>query len=98
MRGPGSSNWILKGFALAGPHPGNTAAEAVANLTPLLRAGVTCFVSLQPELPKPGHEPMRRSAFNGGVILTARDFLPDAQAIVDAGGLPQSGGPKLSLL
>jgi len=99
LRGPGDSNVVLKNFALAGPHPGSTTAQCVSSLTPLLRAGVTCFVSLQHELPKPGHqEPFRRSAFGGGVVVTARDYLGDAQAIVDAGGFPQSGGPKLSLL
>ena len=33
-----------------------------------------------------------------GPVHTARDYLPDAQALVDAGSLPQSGGPPLSFM
>lgn len=99
LRGPGFSNVILQSFCLAGAHPGNNTAEVISNLTPLLRAGITCFVSLQPELPKPGHsEPSSRAHFGSAVVARARDYLPDAQAMVDSGSFPQSGGPKLSLL
>lgn len=62
LRGPGASNVVLKDFCLAGAHPGHHTQEIVANLTPLLRAGVTTFVCLQPEMPVPGvaHPSLRR--------------------------------------
>lgn len=100
LRGPGNSNVILKGCALAGPHPGDTSPEIVANLMPLLRAGVTCFVNLQQELFRRGApvDATARRGRSGGPVVSARDYLVDAQTIVDAGGLPQTGGPRLSLL
>lgn len=47
MRGPGFTNWALKGHVLCGPHPGNTASEVVKSLAGILDAGVTTFVCLQ---------------------------------------------------
>ena len=64
LRGPGASNVVVKDFCLAGPHPGASTQEVVASLAPLLRAGVTTFVCLQPEMPVPGvaHPSLRRDA------------------------------------
>lgn len=99
MRGPGASNIVIKSFAVAGAHPGSTTSEIVSNLTPLLRAGITTFVCLQHELPRAGHAAVhQRSAYGTSNVVTAKNYLADAQAIVDAGGFPQSGGPPLSLL
>jgi hypothetical protein len=76
-----------------GPHPGTTQAEVVQNLTPLLQAGVTTFVCVQQELPSPltAAASQARSSYGGANVVSARPYLRDAQALVDAGGLPQSG-------
>lgn len=99
LRGPGLSNVVIKGFVLQGGHPGISSSEVVSNLTPLLRAGVSCFVCLQHELPKPGSTvALSRSTYGRGNVVTARHYLADAQAMVDAGGFPQSGSAPLSFL
>ena len=78
LRGPGSSNVILRDFCLQGPHPGSSKQEIIAALTPLLRAGVTTFVCLQPELPvlgaaHPGlrRDPTRTVAATGACRMSA---------------------------
>jgi len=99
MRGPGFSNVVLKGFVLAGGHPGATTSEVVSNLTPLLRAGVTTFVNLQHELPRTGHAMAHtRSAYGTSNVVTAKPYLADAQAIVDSGGFQQTGAAPLAFL
>lgn len=74
LRGPGASNIVLKDFCLVGPHPGSSPQEVVASLTPLLRAGVTTFVCLQADMPRPGapHPSMRRD--RGGAIQATREW------------------------
>jgi hypothetical protein len=99
LRGPGTSNVVLKGFAIAGAHPGSTTSEIVANLTPLLRAGITTFVCLQHELPRAGHGlAHQRSAYANANVVTAKNYLPDAQAMIESGSFPQSNGSELSFL
>jgi hypothetical protein len=101
MRGPGYSNWVIKGHVLAGPHPGGTTAEIVKNLTKLLEIGVTTFVCLQHEMPTlnitartfsgKGAPPSSRarSAFGDGVVVHAKPYLEDAQLIAEHSGMPQ---------
>jgi hypothetical protein len=71
----------------------------VSNLTPLLRAGVTTFVCLQHELPHASSGAAhQRSAYAHANVVTAKPYISDAQAIVDAGGFPTSGGPQLAFI
>ena len=109
LRGPGDSNVVLRGFLLHGPHPlGQTPAAVAQSLAPLLRAGVTCFVSMQQELPSVVTQAavQARSTYGANTVVTARPSLRDAQALVDAsasapdaqGPLPQAGGPPLAFV
>jgi hypothetical protein len=97
LRGPGFSSICIPGFCLAGPHPGGDTGEIVANLTPLLRAGVTCFVCLQPDLPRAGVS-QTRSTYAGGAVVTARPYIQIAQNMVDTGSFPQSGSGPLNFM
>ena len=97
LRGPGFSSVALRNFCLAGPHPGQTTAEVNTNLTPLLRAGVTCFVCLQHDLPRAGVA-QARSTYGGGAVVTARPYIQDAQALVDSGDFPQRGSGPLNFV
>lgn len=97
LRGPGFSSVVIRDFCLAGPHPGQTTAEVTTNLTPLLRAGVTCFVCLQHDLPRAGVA-QSRSTYGGGAVVTARPYIQDAQALVDGGAFPQRGSGPLNFM
>lgn len=71
----------------------------MSNLTPLLRAGITTFVCLQHELPTATSTSAHlRSVYAQGNVVTAKPYISEAQAIVDAGGFPMSGGPKLCFI
>lgn len=78
---------------LAGAHPGASSAEIVQNLTPVLRAGVTTFVCMQQEVPSVATKEAvsTRSNFGGSNVVTGKNYMGIAQAIVDAGGFPTSG-------
>jgi hypothetical protein len=80
-------------YQFAGAHPGTSNAEIVQNLTPLLRAGVTTFVCMQQEVPSIATKDAvsARSNFGGSNVVTGKNYMGIAQAIVDAGGYPTSG-------
>lgn len=95
LRGPGSSNVLISGCLIQGPHPGSSTAEIVANLRPLLAAGVTTFVCLQQEVPSAATASSagsRAATYGGGhIVASARAYAADAQALVDAGGFVTTG-------
>ena len=94
LRGPGSSNILMSGCLIQGPHPGSSTAEIVANLRPLLTAGVTTFVCLQQEVPSAATASSagsRAATYGGNMVASARPYAADAQALVDAGGFITSG-------
>ena len=100
LRGPGSSNVLIRGCLLQGPHPGSSTAEIVSNLRPLLEAGVTTFVCLQQEVPSAATAASagsRATTYGGNIVASARAYSGDAQALVDNGGFPTSGR-KLSFV
>ena len=98
LAGPGFSNIVLHEFLLQGPHPGNSSAEIVNNLKPLLAAGVTTFVCLQAELPSAATHATaqsRSAVFGGGsASQAAKPYMSGAVAMVEAGGYPTSSAPE----
>ena len=59
-------------FLLAGPHPGDSSAQMVQSITALLRAGVTTFVCLQPEMATGGDAAaFPRSRYGSNVVTGA---------------------------
>ncbi len=100
---------IIKNHILAGPHPGQDTQALVKNLDGILKAGVTTFVSLQHEMPSlmvtdtvhssAGTMSARsRRAYGFRNVHTARNYMTEAQAMVDAGGFPASGRKPLSFV
>ena len=97
LRGPGDSNVVVRGFLLHGPHLGTSPSTMNQNLLPLLQAGVTCFVCMQQELPSvmTAQATQTRSTYGNNNVVTARPYIREAQALIDAPGssLPNSGSP-----
>ena len=97
LRGPGDSNVVVRGFLLHGPHLGTSPSTMTQNLLPLLQAGVTCFVCMQQELPSvmTAQATQTRSTYGSNNVVTARPYIREAQALIDAPGssLPNSGSP-----
>jgi hypothetical protein len=97
LAGPGVSNVILRDFLLQGGHPGNSSAEIVGNLKPLLSAGVTTFVCLQAELPSAATHAVaqsRSAVFGANSMQAAKPYMSGAVAMVEAGGYPTSSAPE----
>lgn len=95
---PTSARSLRFQLLFSGGHPGTTTAEIANNITPLLKAGVSTFVCLQPDLPSVATQSLHaRSAF-GSNVVSAKPYIQQAQSIVDAGMMPQSGGAPVSFI
>ena len=103
-RPPSSSRraGVIKGHVLMGPHPGQSTTALVKNMDGLLRAGVTTFASLQHEMPgllvtgtahtDAGTMSARsRRSYGQRNVHTARNYMGEAQHMLDTGSFPNSG-------